>query len=276
MHRPRPWRLVLDPPRDGPANMAIDEALVLSAQMEWGQPTLRLYSWEHPTVSVGYLQSIEGVIDPIACRALGIPLVRRPTGGGALLHHRELTYSLALPLPNGNRGVLHDYRWISRCLLLGLRRLGVAARLSQGRRGAERGRGLCFLAPSRYELAVDGRKLVGSAQRRLSRALLQHGSILIAIDYPRWTAVFPHGTELISRATALEPLLGRSCALEELADALVGGFMEGEGVQFEIGGLTAEEQALAQELLVKRYRNTEWTLHRPRGAPKGRSAGVRP
>jgi lipoate-protein ligase A len=245
--------------------MAIDEALALSSEAGWDQPTLRLYRWSTPTVSVGYHQPIDGEVDLAACRHLGASVVRRPTGGGAVLHHRELTYSLVLPIQKGSRGVLHDYRWISNCLLFGLKKLGLAATLSQSERGARVSTGLCFLATSRYELTVNGQKLVGSAQRRLSRSLLQHGSLLIAIDYAYWTAIFPRGKELICRATALEPLLGRRPSCEELTAAIVTGFAESAGVHFENGELTAEEYRLAQNLVAQRYTSPEWTFQRQKG-----------
>ncbi|MGH7370512.1 MAG: lipoate--protein ligase family protein, partial [Candidatus Methylomirabilales bacterium] len=121
------WRLLVDEPRDGPTNMAVDEALALGCDGGWSPPTLRAYRWALPTVSLGVNQSIEGEVNLTACRERRIPVVRRPTGGRALLHDRELTYSLAIPILRGSRSVLHDYRWISHCLLLALRRVGVAA-----------------------------------------------------------------------------------------------------------------------------------------------------
>lgn len=260
--RRRPWRLIQDAPQDGPTNMASDEALLLSCQVGRSRPTLRLYRWSNPTVSVGYHQPIDGEVDLTACRQRGVSLVRRPTGGRAVLHHQELTYSLVLPIQEGSRGVLQDYRWISHCLLLGLKRLGLAAMMSRGGRSTGGCRGLCFLATSRYELAVNGQKLVGSAQRRLSRALLQHGSLLIAIDYAHWTALFPQGKELVHRATALEPVLGRRPSFEEVTEAILIGFRETGGVHFENGELTAEEFSLAQNLVARRYNNPEWTFRR--------------
>ncbi len=271
--RQRPWRLLLETPRDGPTNMAIDEALLLSCQASGGRPTLRLYRWHPPTVSFGCYQPIDGEVDLTACGQLGVSLVRRPTGGRALLHHHELTYSLVLPISGGSRGVLHDYRWISHCLLLGLRRLGLSATMSRGERDTEGCRGLCFLATSRYELAVNGQKLVGSAQRRLSRALLQHGSLLIAIDYAQWTAVFPRGQALTHRATAIESLLGRRPSYEEVAKAVVTGFAESVGMHFENSELTMEEWSLAQDLVARRYANPEWTFRRQKAALRGSLSG---
>jgi lipoate-protein ligase A len=256
------WRLLVDEPRDGPTNMAIDEALALGCDQGWSPPTVRVYRWALPTVSLGVNQSIEGEVNLSACRERRIPVVRRPTGGRAVLHHRELTYGLAIPVLPGSRSVLHDYRWISQCLLLTVQRLGVEATLSRGDHSQGEAGGVCFLSSARYEVTVNGRKLIGSAQRRLSRALLQHGSLLIDLEHTLWSALFPEGRELESRATALSLLLGRSPGWEELVEALRAGFESGAGVTLEPGGLTDKEESVVQELVVKRYGTTEWTLRR--------------
>jgi len=242
--------------------MAVDEALALGCDGGWSSPTLRVYRWALPTVSLGVNQSIEGEVNLTACRERRIPVVRRPTGGRALLHHRELTYSLAIPILRGSRSVFHDYRWISQCLLLALRRLGVEATLSRGDHLKGEAGGLCFLSSTRYEVTVNGRKLIGSAQRRLNGALLQHGSLLIELEHAAWNALFPQGRDLEARATALRLLLGRSPSWEELVEALRAGFEAGAAVTLDPGGLTAKEESVVQELVVKRYGTTEWTLRR--------------
>jgi lipoate-protein ligase A len=242
--------------------MAIDEVLALGCDEGWSPPSLRLYRWAVPTVSLGYNQPVQGEVNLAICREGGVPLVRRPTGGRALLHHHEVTYSLALPLRSGNRGVLEDYRWISHCLLFALRGLGVAATLSRGDRAADGARGLCLLAPARYEVTVNGRKLVGSAQRRWGRALLQHGSVLIDIEHPTWMAIFPQGEALEARATALRVVLGRSPSWAELVDAIRRGFEEGAGITLKPAELTTREWMLARKLVLSRYGTAEWTLRR--------------
>ncbi len=249
------WRFFLDEPRDGPTNMAIDEVLALGCARGCSPPTLRLYRWSVPTVSLGLNQPLHGEVNLTTCRQWGVPVIRRPTGGRALLHENELTYSLAIPIPHGSRSVLQDYEWISKCLLLAMRRLGVTATLSRGDRTKGDAGGLCFLSPSRYELIVDGRKLIGSAQRRFSRTLLQQGSLLIEIDHAAWAALFQQGKELEARATALRPLLGRPLSWEEMVDAIRSGFEEGAGVHLEPGGLTAWEWAMVQEIALQGYAN---------------------
>lgn len=175
------WRLLEDGAGDGPFNMAVDEALLAAAQ-SGGEPTLRLYRWRGPWLSLGYAQPL----DPEraeACRAAGVGLVRRVTGGSAVLHGLDLTYAVAAPedaLPPGLEG---SYALVSRALRGALARLGVAADaapLPQRLRGPVPFD--CFARLGRDEIEVGGRKLVGSAQRRAGGAVLQHGSIRLAPD----------------------------------------------------------------------------------------------
>lgn len=256
------WRFILDEPRDGPTNMAIDEVLTSGCARGWSSPSLRLYRWTTPTVSLGYNQPIHGQVDVSSCHQRGVPVVRRPTGGRALLHDQELTYSLALPNPRGSRGVLQDYQWISKCLLLAVRKLGVAASVSRGERPTGGAGGLCFSAASRYELTVNGQKLIGSAQRRYSHAILQQGSLLIEIDLAAWIALFPQAREMAMRATALRCVLGRSASWEELVEAIHVGFEEGAGVGLDVSELTPRELKAAQILVQKQYGTRAWTFRR--------------
>src|SRR2546428_7488670 len=144
-------------------------------------PTLRFYAWTPPCLSLGYFQQID-VVDLEGCRALGVEVVRRPTGGRAILHDRELTYSLALPASvlGHDGGVLASYHRLSLALQDGLRRLGVPATLAPESASSPGVHGTaCFDRPSAHEILLHGRKLVGSAQMRRGRGVLQHGSILI-------------------------------------------------------------------------------------------------
>lgn len=242
--------------------MAIDEVLASGCAQDSDSPSLRLYRWAVPTVSIGYNQPSHGHVDLAACHEQGVPVVRRPTGGRALLHQYELTYSVTFPISAGGRGVLQDYQWISTCLLLALKKLGVTATLSPGdRRGTETG-GLCFNSSSRYELTVNGRKLIGSAQRRYNRALLQQGSLLIDIDHAAWMALFPGVQVFAARATALRFVMKQAASWEELVEAMRAGFEEGAHVELEADELTPQELLAAQRLVDTRYRTTEWTLRR--------------
>src|SRR5881398_2718711 len=175
------WRLLLDPPAEGAWNMAVDEVLLEGVAAGSSPPTLRFYAWTPACLSLGYFQPFS-VVNVEGCRGLGIDIVRRPTGGRAILHDRELTYSVALPAAvlGQDGGVLPSYYRLSLALQDGLRRLGVPATLAPESAGSSAAHGpVCFDRPSAHEILLHGRKLVGSAQMRRGGGLLQHGSILI-------------------------------------------------------------------------------------------------
>jgi lipoate-protein ligase A len=182
------WRLLVDAPAQGAWNMAVDEVLLDGVAAGAAPPTLRFYQWSPPCLSLGYFQPFD-VVDVNGCRALGVEVVRRPTGGRAILHDRELTYSVTLPAsalgPDG--GVLPSYYRLSLALQDGLRRLGVPAMLApeSAASGPPVHGPVCFDRPSAHEILLEGRKLVGSAQMRRCGALLQHGSILIEPRFDR-------------------------------------------------------------------------------------------
>ncbi len=179
------WRLIHDPPMAGAANMQRDLEIVDEVASGEAAPALRLYSWSPPALSLGRFQNEAEVADLEACRRLGIDIVRRPTGGRAVLHDRELTYSLIVPDDRSlvPAGVVPAYRFISGALLGAFASLGITAELSpENARGAGVVPGSCFDAHSAYELRVDGKKVVGSAQMRRNGILLQHGAILLELQ----------------------------------------------------------------------------------------------
>ncbi|MBI4217011.1 MAG: lipoate--protein ligase family protein [Chloroflexi bacterium] len=256
-------------PAPGAANMALDEALLELQSQGLSVPTLRTYGWEPPCLSLGYFQSARGDVDLEACRQRGVDLVRRPTGGRAVLHHRELTYALTAPAdhPLVSGGIKESYAKISQGLLLGLARLGVAARAERrGKAGAWTG--ACFEVASDYELVAGGKKVVGSAQLRRRGMLLQHGSLLLDFDADALLELLelPSGMErgrvaayLRGRVASLKELLGREVGLAEAAQALRAGFQAAWGVELAPGELTAAERAMAARLEAK-YRSEAWNL----------------
>src|SRR5260221_1801961 len=175
------WRLLSVPPRSGAENMARDVALMRRAK-ETGEVVFSVYGWSTHTLSLGRNQLASRCYDRERIRAMGVDVVRRPTGGRALLHHREITYSVTAPL-GFSASLRESYERINRILLSGLQRLGVGASVASGIGSALPPTDIpCFATPARGELVSDGRKLVGSAQWRDDGALLQHGSILIEDD----------------------------------------------------------------------------------------------
>src|SRR2546426_5796703 len=176
------WRLLHDPPAEGAWNMAVDEVLLDGVAAGSAPPTLGFYTWTPACLSLGYFQPFS-VVNVEGCRGLGIDIVRRPTGGRAILHDRELTYSIALPASvlGHDAGVLPSYRRLSLALQAGLRRLGINVGLAPESETPTRAvhGPACFDRPSAHEILLQGRKAGGSAQVRRAGALLHHGSILI-------------------------------------------------------------------------------------------------
>ena len=176
------WRLRLDPPAAGAWNMAVDAALLDGVNAGTLPPTLRFYGWRPACLSLGYFQP-EDLVDRDACRRFQVEVVRRPTGGRAILHDRELTYSLALPLSalGDDRGVIPSYARLSLALVQGLRAAGYPVQAErQAVDHRQDSSPACFDRPAQHEILLHGRKVVGSAQVRRGGALLQHGSILFA------------------------------------------------------------------------------------------------
>ena len=233
------WRFLDSGKNLGAYNMAVDEELLARAQAGEAMPMLRLYSWDPPAVSLGRFQKIENSVNTESCTRHGIDIVRRITGGRAVLHHNELTYSIIArtdtPLFPSN--VLGTYKVIASCLLAGLKNLGIDAEMvSRANRHAhlvKKGSKdpACFSSPSWYEILARGRKIIGSAQRRLSSAFLQHGSILMDYDPALEAEVIPGGCPG-DVVTSVNRELGRSIPLEEVKQAFVTGFSETLGIEF--------------------------------------------
>ncbi len=216
------WRLLLAPPRSGAENMARDSALQARAART-GETVFSIYTWTRPTLSLGRHQPAAGLYDTDKLRRGNVDVVRRPTGGRAILHDREVTYSVTAPAKDA-APLRETYSRINRILLDGLRRLGIDAELASpaGRASAPSVRP-CFDAPGEGELVARGRKLVGSAQWRNEGALLQHGSILVDDDQSS-LSWFTTGTAapgaVIPKPATLHALLGRSPEIAEVASAM--------------------------------------------------------
>ena len=259
------FRLLVTEPLDGAWNMALDEALLLSRLDGAGPPTLRFFGWSPPTVSLGYGQRLEGGIDHDAIRRLGLGLVRRPTGGSAILHEGpelELTYSVvagAADFP-GADDLLGTYRWIGDGLRAGLAALGAPVEMvSVQPSDPATMPAFCFARTGSYELEVGGRKLVGSAQRRQGRAFLQHGAIMLGADPGRLRQVFTGAADPLGGMTTLEAVLGRRPTFAEVTEKLAEGMASAHGIEIAPGGLSEREMALAAGLADDKYGAAEWT-----------------
>jgi len=269
------WRLLITPPADGATNMAIDEAILHALANGAGCPTLRFYQWEPPCLSLGYNQS-HAEVDEAACAHLDYTWVRRPTGGRAILHTDELTYSVIAPdsEPRVRGGILKSYRQLSTGLLAGLRALGADVFQAQEEKALNSQKSaVCFDTPSNYEITVRGKKLIGSAQVRRRGMVLQHGSLPLSGDLTRVFACLrtvgpgsdqprqnpaEWGDWLLARACTLEQALGRGVSFREAADALAKGFASALNLQLEPGDLSEDERILVERLSHEQYANDEW------------------
>ncbi len=266
------WRVLKSLPASGPWNMAVDEAILTAIGQRRSLPTLRLYAWLPACLSLGYAQPVSDVDLP-ALAARGWQLVRRPTGGRAILHTDELTYSVMAPLKDERvyGSVLESYRRLSQALLSALQLLGVPARADKDHpvSSAETPSGpVCFEVPSNYEITVSDKKLIGSAQARRREGVLQHGSLPLWGDLTRITQVLSFNDEL-ARSLAGERLLQRALTLADCiqpvvewdvaAQAFEHGFEQALNLHLEPGELSSFEQECAEELLAQKYASPEWT-----------------
>ncbi len=234
------WRLIVSGPNIGAYNMAVDEELLGRAQAGERMPVLRLYSWAPPAVSLGRFQDMRSSVNADACKRLGFDIVRRITGGRAVLHYHELTYSVVARTDSGffPPTVLGTYKIIAAGLLAGIGNLGISAEMvSRGGRHAALVKKhpkdpACFSSPSWYEILAGGRKIIGSAQRRMKGAFLQHGSILIDYDSALEAEVIPGGCGR-DVVTSIERELGREVSIDEIESAFVKGFSEALGIEFK-------------------------------------------
>jgi lipoate-protein ligase A len=260
-----PFRLLVTEPLDGALNMALDEALLRGRLSGAAPPTLRFFAWQPPTVSLGYGQALDHRIDVAAAAALGIGLVRRPTGGSAILHEGpdlELTYSVTARTGDfeGAEDLLETYRWIGAALAAGINRLGApVAMVSVQPSDPTAMPTFCFARTGSYELEVAGRKVVGSAQRRQGSGFLQHGAVMLGAAPDRLRRVFPTERDPLEGMTTLEAVLDRRPSFEETLTALADGFRAAHDLDLAAGGLAAEEMELAERLVRDKYGTDRWT-----------------
>jgi len=234
------WRLILDAHADGPWNMGMDEALLASA-VAGGPPTLRLYRWQGAWLSLGYSQHLSPE-RLAACHRVGAGVVGRVTGGRAVLHGGDLTYTIAARESELPEGLSASYAVVCRALLSALDRIDVQADPAPEQTPAGSARGFdCFASTAGHEICVQGKKLAGSAQRRAAGGLLQHGSIRVVPDAA--TVASACGLAL-DGATSLAQL-GREPAPGALEQACIAGFSEVLGCSFELGFPTRDERSQA-------------------------------
>jgi len=264
------WELIVDKdPLPGSLNMAVDEYLFRSLPSA-PQTCVRFYRWERPTVSLGYSQVAERVVAVELCRRLGVDIVRRMTGGKLVLHHREVTYSICSSDASVfSMSLAESYRLISCALIQGLAEMGLQARLA-GRppHSYPRGNLPCFSYPAENEVEIDGRKIIGSAQKRVGPRFLQHGSILLESDAALLRQVVSLSAEIGQlRMISLAEALGRKVDFEWAVDRLIHGFEAYFEIRFKPRIFSAEEWRLIEEIERTKYASEDWMLRR-RESPK--------
>jgi lipoyl(octanoyl) transferase len=263
------WRLIIDSAYDGPYNMAVDEAILEAVGRGASVPTLRLYRWEPACLSLGYAQPITDV-DLARLESHGWHLVRRMTGGRAILHTDELTYSVTLPVnhPLVEGSIPDSYRRISAALLHAVNQIGLDAQADKRQHGTTAPVGpVCFEVPSDYEITAHGKKLIGSAQVRKHNGALQHGSLPLFGDVSRIVETLvthdeaereANRTRVLDRAITLSDALGRYVDWDEGVNAVIHAFEETFDLNFLRDELSGDETARAAELRETRYSAEAW------------------
>ncbi|MBW6465553.1 MAG: lipoate--protein ligase family protein [Brevefilum sp.] len=265
------WRLIEHPPAQGAWNMAVDEAILESVYNNQSLPTLRLYAWQPACLSLGHAQPFAEVNTQVLV-AQGWDVVRRPTGGRAILHVDELTYSVIAPQsePRVKGGVLESYLRLSEALLEALRSLGLNPQANEkaANSNSKAPNPVCFEVPSNYEITVKGKKLIGSAQARRKDGLLQHGAlplygdltrIISALKFPDAAAQSEAQARLLDHATTVERELGQAPTWAQAIHAFHDAFQRVLNLELQPAQLTEQEIHRAQELMHEKYAHPSWT-----------------
>jgi len=265
------WRVLEHPPAKGAWNMAVDEAILESIYSGDSPPTLRLYAWQPTCLSLGHAQPYSEVnIEALAAK--GWELVRRPTGGRAILHVDELTYAVIASErePRVKGGVLESYLRLSQALIESLRLLGLSPQAEKKESVSKKGKPnpVCFEVPSNYEITVNGKKLIGSAQARRKEGILQHGAlplygdlarIITALQFPNETAKTSAKDRLLAHATTVENELGQVITWQQASHAVQQAFSKVLNLNLEPENLTEKEIERAEALQKNKYAHSSWT-----------------
>lgn len=273
------WYFINSGPCSPAYNMALDEALLHWHSKSLIPPVIRFYEWNPATLSIGYFQRAKKDIDFDQLHKLNLGFVRRPTGGRAVLHEHELTYSVIVSeeYPNMPTTVTEAYRVISEGLLFGFRHLGLDAYFSVPDTEEKREilkkpkSAVCFDAPSWYELVVEGKKVAGSAQTRQEGVILQHGAILIDLDDEKLISLFKFPSEaskermrkhLPQKAVAINQLANHKIDIEACVKAFHKGFEDALDIELVPYELTQEQQDFVENLAKTKYETDEWNFRK--------------
>jgi lipoate-protein ligase A len=268
---PESWRLIRTGHMDAAWNMAIDEAIMKFAPI-LGRPTLRFYGWENTAITIGYFQDYDKEFDEAICRSMGINIIRRLTGGRAVLHDVEVTYSIVIPEGKSavTGSVLETYRKISEGFVIGLRKMGLEVEVATPKNNVKEiseGTAACFDAPSWYEVTVNGKKIIGSAQVRKQGVLLQQGSIPLEMDVEKLFTVLKFAdieskqrAKMLfqQKAASLREVLGQRVSFLQVCEAIKEGMREALAIDFCEEELSEQEYKAAERIVEERYSQLEW------------------
>jgi lipoyltransferase/lipoate-protein ligase len=250
------WRLLQTGLNTAFSNMAVDRAMLVENSEGKVPPTVRFYGWIPPAISIGYFQSVAEEIDVNACEKLGVDYVRRMTGGGAVFHEKELTYSIVIPEshPEIPKNIMKSYGRICGAVMKGLQHLGIKSEY----------------APIN-DIVTGGRKISGNAQTRKLETVLQHGTVLMDVDVDKMFSLLKVPNEKIKdkliadvkqRVTSIKHLIGNEVSFKEVAEAMKIGFEEEFRVELIEGKLSKEELALAKKFEKECFSTTHWNNRR--------------
>jgi lipoate-protein ligase A len=269
---PAYWRLIINSPCDGAWNMAVDEAILESVVKKKNPPTLRLYAWNPYCLSLGHAQPVADVNIP-ALKEKGWGLVRRPTGGRAIFHADEITYSVIAPIeePRVQGTLLESYKRLSKALLAALNFLEIQADSKPKDKAYRRTliNPICFESPSDYEITSNGKKIIGSAQARRLQGVLQHGSIPLFGDITRITLLLNYTSSaeqseakinLLYKAGTVKDIIHKQISWLVFSDAVIKGFSKELNIIFIRAHLSDGEINRAKELVQNKFALDEWTF----------------
>ena len=273
MSAPRRWRLLNSGYQTGAFNMALDQAILESVAAGMVPPTFRLYRWQPATVTLGYGQNAEHSVNLEACREFNYDVVRRCTGGRAVLHDHEVTYALIASESGGDFGcsTLENYRLIAEALQEAFSYFGFFPTLQsgrdRGRAGELSGQSVCFAVPAQYELVLNGCKMVGSAQRRWQGTFLQHGSIPLELDLAKLSRVLRPGAaadsvtindRLAQRVGWINRWLAEPTTVDRVETVLQQAIATKFNVQWHVDEPSPDELRRATELQASHYSELNW------------------
>jgi lipoate-protein ligase A len=246
--------------------MAIDEAILNAHLQGYAPPTLRIYRWNPIALSIGYFQDFEKTVDSKKCSGLGIDVVRRLTGGRAVFHRNELTYSIVVSDIYGfPKSLIDSYRILCEGLIAAYRILGLEVDLVQGESGLSSP--VCFTSASSADLTFRGRKIAGSAQFRKGNAILQHGSLPISRDTELFFSILKFPSDVLraktlaafeQKTTSLSEILGSQIYWQRLKEALFEGFQQALNIHLYRDALTRWEIDTSEKLTREKYSCLVW------------------